>query len=314
MTPDKDKFEQVSCPCCTGAETNHFCNAEEDLTGKPGTFTFVTCEQCGLVYQNPRLALEHIGEYYDKEYIAHRKKKDWGVMTPFYEYAMDKHDRKKNELVSRYTQLNRDSRVLDIGCAAATFLHKMRKVYGAHCSGVDFVDLSSREGFEEIDFHCGLFYEQDLPADSFDLITMWHFLEHDYDQQRSLQEAARVMRDDGRLIIEVPRLDSLTYRLYQERWPGLQAPQHTVLYSKEMLLKTVTQAGFSVVDYLPYGSFPPYFYLFCGLAFKFLKGRGLNLDKAIVPYFLGQLLCTPILLFEKKLNLAMQTVVCAKRA
>jgi hypothetical protein len=67
-----------------------------------------------------------------------------------------------------------------------------------------------------------------------------------------------------------------------------------------------------VVDYLPYGAFPAYFYLFTGAAFRMLKGRGLNLDRAIVPYFIGQLLASPVVHFERRLNLAMQTVVCRR--
>jgi hypothetical protein len=92
----------------------------------------------------------------------------------------------------------------------------------------------------------------------------------------------------------------------------LQAPQHTVLYTKAMLLKFVERAGLKLVEYLPYGAFPPYFYLFAGTAFKILKGRGLNLGRAIYPYFLGQILLSPVLLFERRLNLAMQTVVCRR--
>jgi hypothetical protein len=72
----------------------------------------------------------------------------------------------------------------------------------------------------------------------------------------------------------------------------------------------MARAGLEVIDYRPYGAFPPYFYLFAGAAFKLLKGKGLNLDRAILPYFLGQILLTPFLLFERRLNLAMQTVVC----
>jgi hypothetical protein len=75
----------------------------------------------------------------------------------------------------------------------------------------------------------------------------------------------------------------------------------------------VSTADFEVVDYLPYGAFPAYFYLYAGLAFKRLRGRGLDLDKAIFPYFTGQLLLSPLLLFERRLNLAMQTVVCRRR-
>ena len=102
--------------------------------------------------------------------------------------------------------------------------------------------------------------------------------------------------------------------LGRERWPGLQAPQHTVLYSRETLERFVAKAGLEVVDYLPYGAYPAYFYLFAGAAFKILKGRGLNLSKAIYPYFLGQLLLAPFLLFERRLNLAMQTIVCRRRS
>ncbi len=102
--------------------------------------------------------------------------------------------------------------------------------------------------------------------------------------------------------------------MYSERWPGLHAPQHTVIFDREHLLKMVERAGYEVVQYLPYGAFPVYFYLFAGAAFKILKGKGLDLRGAIYPYFAGQLLLTPVLLFEKRLNLAMQTVVCRKRA
>ena len=117
---------------------------------------------------------------------------------------------------------------------------------------------------------------------------------------------------DGYLVIEVPRLDSLTFRMFRNRWPGLQAPQHTVLFDREHLLHFVERARLDIVDYLPYGAFPAYFYLFTGTAFLILKGRGLNLKRAIYPYFLGRVLTAPVLAFEKQLNLAMQTVICRR--
>jgi hypothetical protein len=45
-----------------------------------------------------------------------------------------------------------------------------------------------------------------------------------------------------------------------------------------------------------------------------LRGKGLNLSRAIYPYFIGQILFSPVLAFEKRLNFAMQTVVCRRRA
>jgi SAM-dependent methyltransferase len=306
-------LETVACYCCGQRSSTAFLTAQDDLTGKPGKFSFVTCVTCGLVYQNPRIPIEHIPDYYDDEYIAHRKKTDWGILTGFYQRAMAKHDRAKDRLVSRYAVLNADSEVLDVGCGAGTFLLRLRERYGVRATGIDFKDLSDRPGFDQLEFHCGLFYEQDLAPERFDLVTMWHFLEHDYDPLRSLRTAGAVLKPEGRLVIEVPRLDSLTFRLFGDRWPGLQAPQHTALYSKALLLKLLAKAGLEVIAYLPYGAFPAYFYLFAGVAFKLRRGKGLNLARAIYPYFVGQLALGPVLLFERHLNLAMQTVVCRRR-
>jgi SAM-dependent methyltransferase len=194
-----------------------------------------------------------------------------------------------------------------------TFLQKLRSRYDVHASGVDFKDLSAHPALAGVDFRCGLFYEQDFGAARFDLITMWHFLEHDYDPIRTLRTARDLLAPDGRLVIEVPRLDSTTFRLYGHRWPGLQAPQHTVLFDKERLLGAMDAAGLDVVEYLPYGAFPAFFYLFAGAAFMLLRGKGLNLSRAIYPYFVGQILFAPVLAFEKQLNFAMQTVVCRRR-
>jgi SAM-dependent methyltransferase len=305
-------FETVVCYSCGSSSYSDFVAAQDDLTGKPGTFTFVRCQDCGLAYQNPRITLEGIKPYYDNEYIAHRKKTDWGALTWFYNRAMDRHDVQKAKIVSRYVELDAGSEVLDVGCAVGTFLQKMRRLYNVRATGIDFKDLRENPTLRDVEFHCGLFYEQDLEEGRFDLVTMWHFLEHDYDPARTLAAARKVLKPNGRLIIEVPRLDSVTFRLFRERWPGLQAPQHTVLYSRNTLLRTLKQNGFEIVDYLPYGAFPAYFYLFAGAAFKVLRGRGLNLSKAIVPYFIGQSLMFPVLLAERYLNLAMQTVICRK--
>lgn len=305
-------LEPVACYLCGGRQHVPFITAEDDLTGKPGRFQFVRCTDCGLAYQNPRVPIEHIGEYYDDTYIAHRKRRNWGVLTPLFERAMNKLDADKDRLVSRYIRLGQSSEVLDVGCAVGTFLGRLRSRYGARTSGVDFKDLSAAPSLAGAQFHCGLFYDVFLESDRFDLVTMWHFLEHDYDPMRSLRTARRVMKPDGKLVIEVPRLDSRTFNWFGHRWPGLQAPQHTVLFDRECLLRAIRSAGLEVVAYLPYGAFPAYFYLFMGAAFLWLRGRGVNLDRAIIPYFAGQLIAFPFLLFESRLNLAMQTVVCRR--
>ena len=305
-------WETVACPYCGDRTCSHFIDAEDDLTGKPGTFSFVQCSACNLVYQNPRLNIDKIKDYYDDEYIAHRKSNNWGILTRFFNATMDQLDRRKAAITCRHAELNGASELLDVGCGAGSFLRWMHLNYQVAAAGVDFIDLSGRPGFEDIDFRCNLFYQAGFEDGRFDAVTMWHFLEHDYDPMRSLHEAHVVLKDRGILVIEVPRLDSVSFGMYGDRWPGLQAPQHTALYTREALERFVTSAGFTIVEYLPYGAYPAYFYLFAGLAFRILKGKGLNLSRAIYPYFLGRLLLAPLLLFERRLNLAMQTVICRK--
>ena len=309
--------ETVRCYLCGADDASDLVTGEDDLGGKAGRFRFVRCRACGLAYQNPRIPASGIGVWYDDEYIAHRKQNDFGpILTPLHEHAMDKHDRDKEKIVQKYVNLGRGSAVLDVGCAVGTFLRRLVDRHGVEAVGVDFKDLSSHPALRGVEFHSGTFAAAKVGSARFDLVTMWHFLEHDYDPMGTLQKAKDALKPTGKLVIEVPRLDSVSYALYGDRWPGLQAPQHTILFDKKTLHATVERAGLTVVDYLPYGAFPPYFYMFTGALFKWRKGRGLNpiMRKAMVPYYVGLYALSPLLAFEKRLNLAMQTIVCQKSA
>ena len=308
-----ETMEWINCYGCGAEKAAPFINAQEDLTGKPGDFSFVRCSDCRLVYQQPRVAPEKIIDYYDDDYIAHRKTKPWGLLTPFFNWSMGKLDRDKDRLVSRYVELGADDLAVDIGCGTGSFLAQLRKRTGCRIAGVDFKDLSDSADLAEAKFYHGVYREELLGAESCKLITMWHFLEHDYDPMGSLRIARGHLAENGRMVIEVPRLDSRTFSWFKDRWPGLQAPQHTVLFDRASLEKSLAQTGWEIEEYLPYGAFPAYFYIFAGVAFKWRKGKGVNLQKAILPYLLGQILLSPLLLFERRLNLAMQTVVCRKK-
>jgi len=311
VNPESYRFQKVNCYGCGADSYDFYLKGEEDLTAKEGEFQYVKCHNCAMVYQNPRISPEQIKDFYDGEYIAHRKKKNWGVLTPLYEWAMNKHDREKDKIVAEHLNLNEKTEIMDVGCAVGTFLLHIHDKYGAQISGVDFKEGLDYPNFDKIEFYNGLFYEQDISAERYDCVSMWHYLEHCYDPNQSLQMAKKVLKKDGKLIVEVPRLDSFTFKLFGAKWPGVQAPQHTVLFDKKQFIAMMEKNGFRVVKYRAYGAFPPYFYIFAGTYFK-LIGKGLNLNRIIFPYFLGQLLLTPFLLFQKYLNLSMQTVVCEK--
>lgn len=307
--PSKCDFEIPVCPECGSKDNTPFIEAEDDLGGRSGRFFFVTCTECGLVYQSPRLNLDAIKPYYDDEYIAHRKKSSWGILTPFYDWAMGKLDREKIKIVRKHIDLNKETCVLDIGCGSGSFLAAVQSRFGSNCTGVDFKDLSHLPWMANVDFRLGTLSEQDFGDQKFDLITMWHFLEHDYEPAETLSRARELLAPGGCIVIEVPRLDSLSFRMFKDRWPGLQAPQHTVLLDGKHFRSLVGSAGLKVKHHLSYGAFPAYFYFFLGVAFRFLKGKGLNFNTVIYPYFAGQILTFPIFLFEQHLNFAMQTII-----
>jgi uncharacterized Zn finger protein len=61
--PGSSVLEAIRCYLCGSGASEPFVVAEDDLTGKPGRFPFVRCADCGLVYQNPRITVEHIRPY-----------------------------------------------------------------------------------------------------------------------------------------------------------------------------------------------------------------------------------------------------------
>ncbi|SMF73494.1 Ubiquinone/menaquinone biosynthesis C-methylase UbiE [Tistlia consotensis] len=312
--PTPEMFEPVRCYGCGAADAVPLATARDDFTGKPGRFSYVRCTRCGLGYQNPRLKLEHIAGYYDDDTVAERVEAGWRWLLPAYRWAVEGIERKRLAIVRRHLALDDGSAVLDVGCGAGRFLRVVRRTSGAAATGVDFKDRAAPSSPDGPEFRQGLFCEQDFAGRTFDLITMWHYLEHDYDPARSLARARELLGPGGVLVVEVPRLDSLTRWLFRDRWPGLQAPQHLTLFTRASLLALIRRAGFEVVEYRACGSLPAYFYFFTGVAFLWLGGRGLNLDRAILPYFVGQLLALPLRPLGRRLNLGIQTVVCRPRA
>jgi len=308
--PTPGMLETVRCPGCGSDNARALVTARDDFTGKPGTFTYVRCGDCDLGYQSPRLTEEHIGSYYDSDRVVDHVQARWPWLMPVYLWAVEGIERARLGIVRRHLALDRESAVLDVGCGNGRFLGLVRRMFGATVTGVDFRDVAGLAERKEITFRRGRFHEQAFGSRRFDLITMWHYLEHDHDPAGTLLRARELLGQDGVLAVEVPRLDSLTWRLFGPRWPGLQAPQHLTLFSRASLLALLRRSGFEVMEYRAHGSVPAYLYFFTGFAFLALAGRGLNMDRVILPYFVGQFLTLPLRPLGRRLNLGIQTAIC----
>jgi len=274
--PVPEMFEEVACYTCGARDALPFAVAEDDLTGRPGRFTYGVCRNCRLVFLAPRLKRDYAEAFYDLEYARRRGRADWGWLTPLYESMRERHDRAKRAFIERH-----------VAAAGATAELDVR---------IDNAPLG------------------EITADArFDVITMWDFLQRQYDPLRSLTLARDLLAPGGRLVIETPTLDSRTWSLFGERWPGLQAPRHTVLFSRLTLEMMLEAAGLEVESYHAVGTLPPYLYVFAGAAFKLLKGH-VPEGARLAPLFqLGRALFAPFAAATGQVSLATQVVVCRVR-
>ena len=79
-----------------------------------------------------------------------------------------------------------------------------------------------------------------------DVITMWHYLEHDYNPQKHLKQLLKVAHSNTKLIVEVPNFDSYTRRKFGKFWSGYHTPRHTALYSPNNIALLLENSGWSV--------------------------------------------------------------------
>jgi SAM-dependent methyltransferase len=161
----------------------------------------------------------------------------------------------EKEIVERYFEALKDiekikqpGKVLEIGSATGFFLKaaQMRgwKVYGVEIckAGVDY----ARREFA-IETFLGTLEEAGFPSKFFDLIVMYHTLEHLADPSCVLRETNRVLKDDGIINISVPNMSCYQGVIRGKKWGAFELPAHLYCFSPRTLQKIVEKAGFTII-------------------------------------------------------------------
>ena len=65
---------KIACDLCESNDSEHLFDAIDRLHGFEGTFKYVRCSSCGLVYMNPQISMSEIGKYYPDDYAPHKAK------------------------------------------------------------------------------------------------------------------------------------------------------------------------------------------------------------------------------------------------
>jgi SAM-dependent methyltransferase len=136
-------------------------------------------------------------------------------------------------------------RVLDFGCGGGSFLAEMR-AQGWQVTGLDVSAPTVERVRSELGLHVleGSLPHDELKPESFDVITMWHSLEHVHQPREVLREANRLLAPGGKIIVAVPNIDSLPFRWFGRHWFGLDLPRHLTHFTPWTLPLMLERAGF----------------------------------------------------------------------
>jgi 2-polyprenyl-3-methyl-5-hydroxy-6-metoxy-1,4-benzoquinol methylase len=211
-----------NCSICNSIESKPFLTCKDNTVSRE-TFNIVECIGCGFKYTNPRPEEEKLGDYYkSEEYVSHSNTNK-GLVNSIYQIVRKYTLLKKLQLISKFYKTGN---ILDIGCGTGEFLKTVKDAkwdtIGIEPSSevrkmaIDNYGLDVREE-KEI---------KNLGSQSFDIITMWHVLEHVPQLNERLEDLKRLIKPNGIIIIAVPNCSSLDAKIYSQYWAAYDVPRH----------------------------------------------------------------------------------------
>lgn len=235
------------CPICDSGKFSPFMDCIDHTVSRE-TFSIVQCDSCGFKFTNPRPEEHQLGKYYKSEdYISHSNTSK-GFINSAYQSVRKYTLLKKLQLISRYY---RTGKILDIGCGTGEFLKTMKNAKW-EAIGIEPDEGARKQCIEKQ----GLDVREEgkmkqLPDEHFDVITMWHVLEHVPKLNERVEELKRLLKPNGMIIIAVPNCDSLDAKTYKEKWAAYDLPRHLYHFTPKDIEALFRKKGMKVFKILP---------------------------------------------------------------
>ncbi|HJZ54446.1 MAG TPA: class I SAM-dependent methyltransferase, partial [Gemmataceae bacterium] len=250
-TPDRPRtvaWEETPCPLCGLDEAALLLEAPDAVpaAGEGLWFAVVRCENCGLTYTNPRPTPETIGQFYPPDYRPHRRPRkmdDSRSARPLWSRVFGRPCNERRGTLPWHGH----GRLLDFGCGGGGFLKRMAD-RGWQVIGLDAAVGAVRRVQEELGLKAlvGSLPHPDLSPCSFDVVTMWHSLEHVHEPLAILREAYQLLVPGGKLVVATPNIESLPFYWFGRSWFGLDLPRHLTHFTPATLDAMLQTAGFQV--------------------------------------------------------------------
>ena len=222
------------CPVCGGEE------ARPRYEIEASAIRLFVCADCGLGRLHPLPGLEELRDLYPDAYYGEPGSKFQPLAERLVRFVGERH-------ISFLARAHEPgSSVLDVGCGRGVLLGALAD-RGFEVHGVELSEDAVRgaEPRAQIRIAPSL-VEAGYPAESFDLVVVWHVLEHLQNPREALEEVHRILKPEGRLIVAVPNFSSLQARWTRGAWFHLDLPRHLYHFPLDGLRRLSEKTGFEI--------------------------------------------------------------------
>lgn len=218
----------------------------KDFSVSGESFSLLLNEEYQILKTHPQPTLDKLGSYYEfEDYISHTDGKRT-LFEKMYHFIKRKAIRDKVKLINSYQPVK--GRILDIGAGTGDFLLECKN------QNWDILGVEPNDKAKGIALGKGIKFGdtiEKLESNSFDVITMWHVLEHVPDVEHQVAELKRLLKPSGTIIIAVPNFKSYDANHYKEFWAAYDVPRHLWHFSKTAIEKLFDKQNMNLEDIKP---------------------------------------------------------------
>lgn len=239
---DPQNLESVSCNYC---KNNNFTTRYQ----KDG-YNIVQCNNCGLVYVNPRLTQRAINELYDENYfLGEGFDKSIQYQKEFDELSdkIDLSDWDASTIKEFIQTKSPNPKLLDIGCGMGLFLWKAKKA-GFEVEGIELSPFAANfVRSKDIKVRDKSIYEETLPENFYDAISLKEVIEHLPDPKLALKNIYSALKPGGVLFMTTGNYDCPERKVRGKNWLYFMPEGHVYVFSNKTMKNYLIKTGFSKI-------------------------------------------------------------------